>query len=243
MDNTSAVKRRERLIVIPTYNEIDNIEKLVVEIDKANAGGFDMLFVDDNSPDGTGKLIDRIRSKRADIFVIHRKGKMGLGSAYLDGFQYGVKNGYKHIFEMDADLSHDPGYLKEMEEKLKSYDVVVASRFMGELGNINVTPFRILTSIIAVMYMRVILALGCSDPMGGFVGYRSEVLKNLDYPNFLAKGYAFQAEMKYECKKRGFTITEIPIIFKKRRACDSKMSKNDIMEALFIPWKIRFFKK
>ncbi len=235
--------KNNTLIIIPTYNESNNVERLIEEIDGLDEARSDLLFVDDNSPDGTGALLEKLAEKHPSVSVIHRAYKTGLGSAYLDGFRYAAKKDYDYVFEMDADLSHDPLYIKTMKEALKDFDVVVASRFKGEWKNINSTFFRIVTSVIAVMYMRLILGLGCSDPMGGFVGYRGEVLKSLDYPDFIAKGYAFQTEMKYECKKRGFTITEIPIIFKKRRACDSKMSKNDIMEALFVPWRIRFFKK
>ena len=234
MDRKSAC-----LIVVPTYNEIENIERLISEIGRAGGDRFDILFVDDNSPDGTGQLIEKIRLRQDNIFALHRQGKMGLGSAYLDGFQYGVKRGYDYIFEMDADLSHEPKYLPEMLEKLNDFDIVVSSRFMGNLRNINTTPFRILTSLIAAIYMRLSLGLTCSDPMAGFVGYRRRVLEGLEYPLFFAKGYAFQAEVKYRCKTVGFRMAEIPIAFKARKASASKMSKKDIIEAMVLPWKIR----
>lgn len=235
--------KNEVLLIIPTYNERDNIDRLLDEIESVSDNKFDVLFVDDNSPDGTGSLIDEIKAKRSNVFVIHRKGKMGLGSAYLEGFRYGIEIGYEYMFEMDADLSHPPHYLKDMIDKLKGNDdVVVGSRFMSGIGNINKTPLRVFISIIAARYMQFILKLECSDPMGGFAGYRTEAIKGIDFRNFHAKGYGFQVEMKYACKVKGLKIAEIPIIFKNRNSGDSKISKRDIVEALALPWRIRSVK-
>lgn len=232
--------RNNSLIVIPTYNELNNVSKLIGEIDKFNKGRFDLVFVDDNSPDGTGRLLEEIKKERGDIFVIHRENKMGIGSAYLAGFRYGVDKGYDYIFEMDADLSHSPEYLNQMVEELKSADVVVGSRFMGEWRNINKTPVRIWMSILAAWYMRLLLGIKCSDPMGGFIGYRKRALESIIDSDFLAKGYAFQAEVKYRAMREGFKMSEIPIIFKNRNWGDSKIARVDMAEALLMPLKIKF---
>lgn len=236
-------KHNSALVVIPTYNELGNVVKLIDEVDAATGKEFDLLFVDDNSPDGTGSLLEKLRSERTNVFVIHRKGKMGLGSAYLEGFKYGLAGGYQYIFEMDADLSHPPKSLKPMLKELGNFDMVIGSRFMGEIKNINLTPLRIANSVIASWYMKFTLGLKCLDPMGGFTGYRRGVLEAVDLAGFISKGYAFQAEMKYECRRKGFRMKEVPILFKNRDAGDSKISKKDVMEAIMLPWRLKFLKR
>ena len=232
---------RKILIIIPTFNEIKNIRKLIEEIDSVSLKNSNILFIDDASPDGTGELIDEIALKRGDIFVMHRQGRLGLGTAYREGFKYALSKAYDYIFEMDADLSHNPEYLFSMMKELESSDVVIGSRFMGERNNINVTPFRILLSIAAARYLNFLLGIKCLDSMAGFIGYRRKVLESLDFSRFFTKGYAFQAEMKFNCQKKGFKISEIPIVFKKRRLGDSRINKRDVLEALALPWRIKFF--
>ncbi|MDP2904969.1 MAG: polyprenol monophosphomannose synthase [Candidatus Omnitrophota bacterium] len=228
------------IIVIPTYNERNNIKPLLEAIDGLKDFKADVLFVDDNSPDGTAELIDEIRAHRPGTYLMRRPCKMGLGSAYIDGFRYALDKGYQYIFEMDADLSHSPLYLEQVARSLCQFDVVTTSRFRGELRNINRTPLRIINSILAAMFIKLLLGLKCSDPMSGFTGFRRKALEALDFPGFVSKGYAFQAEIKYLCKQKGFSLYEIPIIFKNRAAGASKISRNDIFEALLLPWKLKF---
>ncbi len=227
------------LIIIPTFNESENIERLLSAIDKIGLAKLDILFVDDNSPDGTGKLIERIRLSRPNVFIIHRRRKEGLGVAYKTGFKYAVEKGYDYVFEMDADLSHNPESVIGMLKKLEDFDVVVGSRFMGDIYNINATPFRIFMSISASLYMRLMLGLKCRDTMAGFIGYKREVLKSLDFDHFLAKGYAFQAEIKFKCQRNGFKIIEMPTVFKNRGLGESKVKRKDMLEALLLPWRLK----
>jgi dolichol-phosphate mannosyltransferase len=180
MNDTVIFAGKRTVVIIPTFNERDNIERVISAMDEATGGACDILFVDDNSPDGTGALIEDIRKRKPNVYAIHRAGKMGLGSAYIDGFRYAVRNGYEYMIEMDADLSHDPAYLPQMMRALESDDIVVASRFRGSVSNINLTPFRILASIAASVYMRALLGIRSTDPMGGFVGYNARDLRSLD---------------------------------------------------------------
>jgi len=230
------------LIVIPTYNEAKNIEPLIESIDRVGKGAFGILFVDDASPDGTGRLIENIIRRRPNTFALHRSGKLGLGTAYLDGFRYAVTKDYDYIFEMDADLSHDPSYILLMLKKFDSNDVVVGSRFLGTMQNINSTPFRIFVSLMAGRYLKVFLGLKCLDVMAGFVGYKKRVLENLDLSCFFSRGYSFQAEIKYKCQVKKFKISEIPIIFRTRTLGDSKIKKRDMLEAFLLPWRLKFCK-
>lgn len=229
------------VIVIPTYNEKENIQKLIPEILNVDEG-FNVLVVDDNSPDGTGKVVDRfIEDYPSKISILHRKDKLGFASAYIEGFQEVVKrDDVDYIFSMDADFSHNPKYLKNFIEKLENYDVVVGSRYMNEtISVINWPIRRLILSRLANFYAQIVTGLKVFDCTSGFIGYRRKVLEGIDFKSITSDGYSFLIEMKYRAYKKGYKITEVPIVFEERRLGQSKISKSIIFEALFVVWRLR----
>jgi dolichol-phosphate mannosyltransferase len=226
------------IIIIPTYNEKENIEKLIDGIRKLNKN-FHILIIDDNSPDGTGKVADGLREKYPEVFVIHRPTKLGLGTAYITGFKYALQNNYDLIFTMDADLSHQPEYLIPLLEKAKEYDLVIGSRYIRG-GKIENWPLhRLLLSRGANFYVRMFTALPILDSTGGFNCYRRETLEKTELDGIISDGYAFQIEMKFRLWKEGFSINEVPITFVDRARGKSKISKRIILQAFFLVWKLR----
>jgi len=225
-------------VVVPTYNERDNIETLARMI-LSQDERVDILFVDDNSPDGTGDIADRLASSISRIKVLHRAGKLGLGSAYREGFRIALDNGADYILEMDADFSHDPGMLPLFIEKMSEYDVVVGSRYLNGVSVVNWPIRRLILSYCASVYTRMITGLHLSDCTGGFKCFSRNVLESLDLESIKSDGYSFQIEMNYRCHERGFRIGEIPIIFIDRHAGTSKMSKQIIREAVLMVWKLK----
>ena len=226
------------MVVIPTYNERENIERLVVEI-LARGDGIEALIVDDNSPDGTGEVIRRMACENSRIHAIHRPGKLGLGSAYREGFGYALKSGADYIVEMDADFSHDPAMLPVFLETIKEYDFVVGSRYLNGVSVVNWPIRRLILSCFANIYTRVITGLTISDCTGGFKCFRRGVLEAIDLDGMKSDGYSFQIEMNYRCVEKGFRVCEIPIIFIDRHAGTSKMSKRIVREAVVMVWKLR----
>lgn len=228
------------VIVIPTYNEKENIQRLVKEILALNLN-IQIIIVDDNSPDGTGSIADRLTIEFLDkVFVIHRQGKLGFASAYLEGIQAALQMNIDYIFSMDADFSHNPRYLSELIEQLKNYDVVVGSRYMhGTVSVVNWPIKRLILSRAANFYAKIVTGLKINDCTSGFVGYKREVLERINFQDILSDGYSFLIEMKYRANKKGFRLTEIPIIFEERRLGQSKMSKRIMFEALFVVWRLR----
>jgi len=226
------------LIIIPTYNEKENLETLIGAIFRLNRD-IEILVVDDGSPDGTGQIADRLSAGDKRVHVIHREGKMGLGSAYLRGFRFAIERKYDLIFEMDADFSHDPGYLPSFLEKAEECDVVLGSRYVQGVNVINWPMSRLLLSYFANVYTRVITGLPVRDATGGFKCFRREALEGIDLENVKSDGYSFQIEMTFKCWKKGFRICEIPIIFYERRKGQSKMSKKIVHEAVFMVWRLR----
>jgi len=233
------------LIIIPTYNEKENLEALVEAIFGLQRD-IEVLVVDDGSPDGTGEIADRLSQEDDRIHVIHREGKLGLGSAYLRGFRFAIEHKYDLVFEMDADFSHDPEYLPFFLEKAQECDVVLGSRYVQGVNVINWPMSRLLLSYFANVYTRVITGLPVKDATGGFKCFHREVLESIDLDNVKSDGYSFQIEMTFKCWKKGFRICEIPIIFYERRKGQSKMSKKIVHEAVFMVWRLRLmslFKK
>jgi len=227
------------MIVIPTYNEKANLPVLIEEIFKHQIP-FSILIVDDNSPDGTGLIADELAKQYPDrVHVIHRAGKMGLGSAYIEGFKYALKWGADYIFEMDADFSHDPRYLPDFIEKIKDYDVVVGSRYVNGISVINWPLSRLVLSLIASQYVRLITGLKLTDTTAGYKCFSRKVLETIDLDAVYSNGYSFQIEMNYRTTKLGFKIGEIPIIFVDRHSGTSKMSGHIVREALYVVWKLR----
>ena len=227
------------LAVIPTYNEADNIERLIREVLDA-VEGMRVLVVDDNSPDGTSEIVREISENNPDVLLETRPGKLGLGTAYVHGFKRALAMpDVDCIFGMDADFSHSPEYLPDFLEALDEYDVVVGSRYLEGISVVNWPIRRLFISYFANNYARFITGLPVRDCTSGFCCYRREVLEKIDLDSVHAKGYSFLVEMKYRANKLGFKLGEVPIIFFERRSGQTKMSKFDIIEAIFTVWKLR----
>jgi dolichol-phosphate mannosyltransferase len=228
------------LIIIPTFNEMDNISRLIKDIFSLYPNeDIHLLIVDDNSPDGTGKFVEELSHKDNRINVLHRPGKMGLGTAYIAGFRYALENNYDYIFEMDADYSHDPKEIGSFLTAIKEYDLVLGSRYVVGVNVINWPMQRLLLSYFANIYTRLITGLPVKDATGGFKCFRREVLQAINLNNIRSNGYAFQIEMTFKAWKKGFKIGEIPIIFIDRVKGQSKMSKKIVREAILMVWKLR----
>jgi dolichol-phosphate mannosyltransferase len=231
--------RNQNIVVIPTYNEAENLRAIVVAV--LSQGSFDVLVVDDNSPDGTGALADRLAAEYPNrVGVLHRPGKQGLGTAYRAGFTYALARGYDYIFEMDADFSHDPGALPGLRTALDNADLVLGSRYVHG-GSTPHWPFaRRLLSMAGSKYAAVLLGLPFHDLTGGFKGFSARVLKSLDLEAIRSSGYAFQIEVTYRAYTSGFRIVEHPITFVDRRLGKSKMRASIVTEALRVVWSLRF---
>lgn len=228
------------LIIIPTYNELENITLLIPDLlNRCKNLDLDILIVDDNSPDGTGNYVEDLSKEEPRIKLIRRAGKMGLGTAYIEGFKYAIANKYDYVFEMDADYSHDPKEIKNFLKAIKKYDLVIGSRYVKGVNVVNWPMRRLLLSYFANKYTRLITGLPICDATGGFKCFRREVLEKIDLTQIKSNGYTFQIEMNFKAWKKGFNIGEIPIIFIDRTAGHSKMSKKIVHEAIFMVWKLR----
>jgi dolichol-phosphate mannosyltransferase len=226
------------LVIIPTYNESENLARLVDIV--LSQGPFDVLVVDDHSPDGTGELADALAVRYTDrVGVLHRAGKQGLGTAYRAGFKYALTRGYQHVFEMDADFSHDPASLPALLGALQDADVVLGSRYAPGGATVNWPVWRRLLSKGGSMYAALILGLPFRDLTGGFKGISATVLRSLDLDGIQSNGYAFQIEVTYRAYRNGFRIVECPITFADRRLGQSKMRSAIVIEALRIVWRLR----
>lgn len=226
------------LIIIPTYNEMENLPRLLERIDALSLG-VDVLVVDDGSPDGTGEWMKSQLAARNNLRLLQRKGKQGLGSAYKAGFAFAIENGYDLVFEMDADFSHDPEYLPVFLEEIRNHDVVLGSRYIHGVTVVNWPMSRLLLSYFANVYARFVTGLPVQDTTGGFKCFRIEALKSIDLSRLHSGGYSFQIEVTYKLWKKGFRIKEIPIIFKDRTHGVSKMSGKIIKEALWLLVRLR----
>ncbi len=222
------------LVVIPTYNEKDNIEKIIHTV-MALSSVFDVLVVEDNSPDGTATLVKSLMTQyNGRLFIEERKGKLGLGTAYLHGFKWGLEKGYSLIYEMDADFSHNPADLLRLREAcMNGADLAIGSRYIKGVNVVNWPMGRVLMSYYASAYVRLITGMKIRDTTAGFKCYTQKVLRSIDFQQIRFTGYAFQIEMKYTAWKLGFNIVEVPIIFTDRTLGESKMNKNIFKEAIF----------
>jgi dolichol-phosphate mannosyltransferase len=232
---------RRGLIVVPTYNEVENVTRLVPEI-LAQDPGLDVLVVDDGSPDGTARAVRALADFGGRVNLIERSGKMGLGSAYIAGFRWAIAEEYPLVFEMDADFSHDPQSLPEFLREIESADVVLGSRYLHGVTVVNWPLRRLLLSISANIYARLVTGVPVKDCTGGFKCFRRQVLEALPLDRIQSDGYSFQIEMNWHCWKRGFRIREIPIVFTDRRVGVSKMNKRIIWEAAWLVWKLFFMR-
>jgi dolichol-phosphate mannosyltransferase len=229
------------LVVMPTYNEADNLTEIVQEV-LSQDESIEILVVDDNSPDGTGEAAEKLAAHESRVHVFHRHKKLGLGSAYVTGFKYALKEGYDYIFEMDSDFSHDPEEIPNFLSKIKDFDLVIGSRYIYGVSVINWPMSRLLLSYLANLYARVVVGAKVKDLTGGFKCFRRRVLESIDLDRVRSDGYAFQIEVNYKTYSKGFRIAEIPIIFVERRAGSSKMSKKIIWEAFWLVWKLRLWR-
>ncbi len=231
------------IVVIPTYNEIENVESIIEAVLNV-VPGINILIVDDNSPDGTAAAVEKMMETDERIHLLKRAGKMGLGTAYCDGFAYCLDKNFEAICEMDADFSHDPKDLPRLLEELeKGNDLVIGSRYVSGVNVVNWPLRRLFLSYGASIYSRLITGLKIKDTTGGFKCFRAETLRKIDLKQIRSNGYGFQIEMNYKVWKKGGKIKEIPIIFIDRRSGTSKMNKSIIWEAVFLVWKLRFTPK
>lgn len=229
------------LVIVPTYNERFNIARLIPAI-LAQDPSLEILVVDDASPDGTGAIVDGIATNNARVHVIHREEKLGLGTAYIAGFQWALERKYDLVFEMDADFSHNPERLPEFLEAIRESDVVLGSRYQdGHVNVVNWPMSRLFLSYAANIYARSVTGLPIFDTTGGFKCFRRNVLESIDLNSVKSNGYAFQIEMSYRAWKRGFRLLEIPIIFVDRTEGVSKMSKKIVREAIWMVWRLRWW--
>ncbi len=227
------------LVIIPTYNEKDNIQKLIRDIYGLNPT-VHILVVDDNSPDGTSAIVKQLKDEFKNLFLLERQGKLGLGTAYIAGFKFALQNGYQFIFEMDADFSHDPREIPSFLEAIKDADIVIGSRYCKGVNVVNWPLSRLVLSIFANKYTRFITGLPLHDSTGGYKCLRREVLQAIDLDRISSGGYSFQIEMNFKAWKKGFRLKEIPIIFIDRTIGKSKMSKKIVREAVWMVWKLKF---
>jgi dolichol-phosphate mannosyltransferase len=230
------------LVIVPTYNERDNIARLI-DLVLAQGPDFEILVVDDGSPDGTGAIVDRIAESNPRVHALHRAKKLGLGTAYLAGFRWALERPqFAFVFEMDADFSHDPGHLPTFLEAIEHADLVLGSRYrFGKVTVVNWPISRLILSYAANIYARIVTGLQLYDSTGGFKCFRREVLAAIDLDGVRSNGYAFQIEMSFRAWKRGFTIVEIPIVFADRSEGESKMSGRIIREAIWMVWRLRWW--
>ena len=227
------------IIIIPTYNEINNIQKLIPILNNLYPE-VHILIVDDNSPDGTGNYVEKLSKEDDRIKLIKRPGKLGLGTAYVAGFKYMLEEGYEIAVQMDADFSHDPKVIKTFLKFMEDYDLVIGSRYVQGVNVVNWPMQRLLLSYFANIYTKVITGMPINDATGGFKCFSRKVFEAINLDEVTSNGYSFQIEMNYKTWKKGFKIKEIPIIFIDRVEGDSKMSKKIIHEAIFAVWKLRF---
>ena len=232
----------KRVVIIPTYNERENIAKMIDTV-MALEGGFDLLIVDDGSPDGTANIVREKQEAYSDrLFMLERSGKLGLGTAYIAGFKYAMEKWYDRIFEMDCDFSHNPNDLARLDAMLDEKDVAIGSRYSKGVNVVNWPMGRLLMSYFASKYVRIVTRMPVCDATAGFVGYRREVLERIDLDAIAMNGYGFQIEMKYSAWRLGFTIGEVSIIFIDREEGTSKMSSGIFGEAFFGVLKLPFRK-
>ena len=227
------------LVVIPTYNEAPNVLNIVPLV-LAQDPRLEVLVVDDNSPDGTGQMADELSAKNPRVHVVHREGKLGLGTAYIRGFKWALERGYDYVFEMDADFSHDPTHLKEFLKAIEDADIVLGSRYLdGKVTVVNWPMGRLMLSYCANIYARWLTGLRIWDLTGGFKCFRRRVLETIDLSQVRSNGYAFQIEMSVRAWRKGFKLREIPIVFVDRTEGQSKMNRAIVREAVWMVPRLR----
>lgn len=228
------------LVIIPTFNESQNIVAMIQALLRLQEPGLEVMIVDDNSPDGTGDLVESLRSREPRLHLLRREKKMGLGTAYVAGFRYALQRDYELILEMDADFSHDPQDVPRLIQAAGDSDVVVGSRYINGVNVVNWPLSRLMLSYFASLYTRWITGMKVRDCTSGFKCFHRRVLQAINLDSIQSDGYSFQIEMNFRAMHRGFHIQEIPIIFIDRRAGTSKMSKRIVREAIWMVWKLKW---
>lgn len=234
-------ERSRTLIVMPTYNERENVPQMVPLVLQQDPG-IHVLIVDDNSPDGTGELADTMAAENERVHVLHRPGKQGLGTAYIAGFKWALERDYEYVFEMDSDFSHNPEHIPQFLEAARDYDLVLGSRYLKGVTVVNWPMSRLMLSYFANRYARTITGLPFTDTTGGFKCYRRKVLEEIDLDRITSEGYSFQIETTFRAWRKGFKIGEIKIIFTDRTEGTSKMSGKIIREAVWKVWWLRLLR-
>jgi dolichol-phosphate mannosyltransferase len=238
---SSEPARERALVIIPTYNERENIRRIIDSVLNQD-GRLEVLIVDDGSPDGTGQIVAELQALDGRIHLLEREKKMGLGTAYIAGFRWALARDYDYILEMDADFSHDPSHLKQFLSAIETNDLVLGSRYQqGRVTVVNWPISRLILSYSANLYARAVTGLPVWDATGGFKCFRRSVLEAIDLSHVRSNGYAFQIEMSFRAWKRGFRIAEIPIVFVDRTEGTSKMSKSIVREAIWMVWRLRWW--
>jgi dolichol-phosphate mannosyltransferase len=227
------------LVVTPTYNEAENVERIMSAV-LSQDPSIEILIVDDNSPDGTAQIVEKIQASNNRVHLLKRAGKMGLGTAYVEGFKFAINNNYDFVMEIDADFSHDPNEIPNFLKKIQEFDVVLGSRYINGVRILNWPIRRLILSYGASLYTRIITGMPIKDATGGYKCFRIAVLKSINLDNIHSNGYAFQIEMNYKAWKKGFKIFELPITFVDRTHGTSKMSKKIVYEAVLLVWKLKF---
>lgn len=240
-DNEGALGVERALVIVPTYNECENIARLIDRV-LSQDPRLEILVVDDGSPDGTAAIVQGIMERNPRVHILCRPRKMGLGTAYIAGFRWALEQSYDFVFEMDADFSHDPNHLPEFLTAINDADLVLGSRYRdGRVSVVNWPISRLLLSYFANVYARFATGLNVWDATGGFKCFRRRVLEAIDLNAVRSNGYAFQIEMSFRASKRGFRIVEIPIVFVDRTEGTSKMSKAIVREAVWMVWRLRWW--
>ncbi|ARM30203.1 polyprenol monophosphomannose synthase [Prosthecochloris sp. HL-130-GSB] len=228
------------LVIIPTYNEADNIARLVRDIMAMYDERFDILVIDDHSPDATAGIVRQMQHAFPGLHLYERSGKLGLGTAYIEGFRYGLEHGYEFLVEMDADYSHDPSVLGEMIRQAEAHDLVIGSRYVNNTVNVINWPLsRLILSRAASLYTSLVTGMPVSDPTSGYKCFRADMLEKIDLARVHSQGYSFQIEMNFRVWKKNGAIAEVPIIFTDRTVGQSKMSRRNIAEAVWIVWLLK----
>jgi len=236
-----APQQERALVIVPTYNERENIARLIETV-LAQDPRLEVLVVDDGSPDGTGEVVDGIMATNYRVHILRRPSKLGLGTAYIAGFRWALEKKYDFVFEMDADFSHDPSHLRDFLRAIGASDLVLGSRYRnGKVTVVNWPIGRLMLSYFANVYARAVTGLPVWDATGGFKCFRRTVLEAIDLSKVRSNGYAFQIEMSFRAWKRGFRIVEIPIVFVDRTEGQSKMSRNIVYEAVWMVWRLRWW--
>ena len=238
---SSEPARERALVIVPTYNERENIRRLVDAVLRQD-GRLEVLVVDDGSPDGTGQIVAELEAADSRVHLLEREKKMGLGTAYIAGFRWALERDYQYVLEMDADFSHDPSHLPQFLRAIEDADLVLGSRYQqGRVTVVNWPIGRLLLSYAANLYARAVTGLPVWDATGGFKCFRRSVLEAINFGHVRSNGYAFQIEMSFRAWKRNFRIAEIPIVFVDRTEGTSKMSKSIVREAIWMVWRLRWW--